>query len=89
MFVPVEPSRTTTVVTVVYTKPHLLQTDNLFAMHLSESQGRFNLSQICQNSKAKNLRERQFSITICALFPNKACCVSQSEHVLYRNFIIR
>ena len=56
-------------------------------MRLSESQGIFNLGQICQNSEAKILKANLPSSTR-ALLSDKARCFSQSERALYGNFII-
>ena len=33
--------------------------------------------------------QRSKSFISCALFPDKVCCFSQSEHALYGNFIMR
>ena len=43
----------------------LLQTNILFPLHLSESQGRFNLDQICQNSEAKMLCIYLTLVSVC------------------------
>ena len=43
----------TTVVNNGLCEPYLLQTNSSFPLRLSESQGMFNLGQICQNSEAK------------------------------------
>ena len=55
---------------------------------LSHAQGMFNLGQICQHwFRSKNLKASLISSTR-ALSSDKARCFSQSQCVLYRNFII-
>ena len=59
---------------------YLLPTSSSFTLFLSESQGMFNVGQICHNFRSKHLKASLISSTR-ALFSDKARYFSQSERV--------
>jgi len=65
---------------------NLLQTNSLFPLRSSESQGIFEFV-----SNLKKNKEQKFTVTNLsrALFSDKARCGSQSECALYGNFTIK